>query len=82
MFFKLFLRLYLGKTIYHNLYIFVITSKKLFSIDFVMGYFNLSLLKNIKKKNDSAYMRFVYVAHVPERENKQCADILLIQSRK
>jgi len=38
-----------------------------------MGNFTLKLLKNIKKM----ILRFTYVARGPERENKQCADILL-----
>jgi len=40
-----------------------------------MGDFTPRLPKN--RKNDSALMRFDYVAHGIERENKKCVDILL-----
>jgi len=48
-----------------------------------MGDFTLRLLKNIKKKNDSPYMRFVCVEYGSERGNKQCtADIFLRKYNK
>jgi len=49
--------------------------KKMFSIVFAMGDFTLRLIKYIEKWFCES--RFVYVARGPERENKQCSDILL-----
>jgi len=64
------LRQYLDKSI-------VMPSKILFFIIFIMRNFTLSSLKK-KTNDDSTQKRFVYIEHGPKRENKQCADILLI----